>query len=129
MKVVIEEHKRLDRAKVPVEVIYHRRSRLLELVYAEHEPHKLSSEYLRIFSPSADIRGHTPAQAVLQFGKKHVGIAGIEHQGSYAIKIVFDDKHDTGVYSWNYLWDLAKKHSEYWSKYLSDLDKAGKSRD
>ena len=124
-----QQHQKMDRKKVPVDIIYHRISQTLELVYTDDTSVSLRAEYLRVFSPSAEVRGHTPEQAVLQYGKKQVNIAGIALQGSYAILITFDDKHETGVYTWNYLSDLAKNESVYWQGYLDKLSRAGKTRD
>ncbi len=127
-----QQHKKVDRSKIPLEIKYHRQSQVLELIYTSNDEQQisksLSAEYLRVFSPSAEVQGHTSDQAVLQFGKKLVNILGIEHQGSYAIKITFDDKHNTGIYTWNYLWELAEKHDQNWEQYLADLKAAGKSR-
>ena len=114
--------------KVPTDVIYHRASRILELVYPDQTSIQLSSEFLRVYSPSAEVRGHTPDQATLQYGKKNVNIIQIIHQGSYAIRISFDDKHDTGVYTWHYLWELAENKTTYWQEYMQALEIAGKSR-
>ena len=124
-----QQHQKMDRGKVPVDIIYHRISQILELVYADDTSVSLRAEYLRVLSPSAEVRGHTSEQAVLQYGKKLVNISGISLQGSYAILITFDDKHDTGVYTWNYLWDLAKNESVYWLEYLDKISRAGKTRE
>jgi len=123
-----QANNRIDRDKIPVEVKYHRRSRILELIYPKQNTVELSSEYLRVHSPSAEVQGHSPEQAVLQYAKQNVNIEDIIMQGSYAIKLSFDDKHDTGIYTWNYLWDLAENHSAYWQNYLKALAAAGKSR-
>ncbi|GAA3919502.1 DUF971 domain-containing protein [Litoribacillus peritrichatus] len=128
-----QQHSKVDRSKIPVEVVYHRMSQKLELIYANEvqPPQKsagLPSEYLRVFSPSAEVRGHTPDQATLQHGKRNISITGIEHQGSYAIKLIFEDGHNTGIYTWNYLWELAARYEENWENYLAQLEQAGKSR-
>jgi len=117
-----------DRKKVPTDIIYHRISRVLELIYPDKKTIQISSEFLRIHSPSAEVRGHAPEQAILQYGKKNVNIIQITHQGSYAIRISFDDNHDTGVYTWHFLWDLAENQTTYWQEYLQALSTAGKSR-
>jgi DUF971 family protein len=117
-----------DRKRVPTEIIYHRTSRALELVYPDQSSIQLSSEFLRVHSPSAEVRGHTPDQAKLQYGKKNINILQIVLQGSYAIRISFDDEHDTGVYTWHYLWELAENQTTYWQEYLQALLTAGKSR-
>jgi len=121
------DHK-IARQKVPTEIIYHRASRVLELVYPDQSSIQLSSEFLRVHSPSAEVRGHTPEQATLQCGKKNVNILQIMLQGSYAIRISFDDSHDTGVYTWHYLWDLAENQPIYWQNYLQALSTAKKTR-
>ena len=124
-----QQYQRIDRDKVPLEIKYHRRSQTLELIYSQHNSMQLSSEFLRVHSPSAEVQGHSPKQAVLQYGKKHVNIIDIVLQGSYAIKLCFDDKHDTGVFTWNYLWELAENQNTYWQHYLQALEAAGRSRD
>jgi len=121
-------NKRIGRDKIPVEIKYHRRSRILELIYPKQNTLELSSEYLRVHSPSAEVQGHSPEQAVLQYGKQNVSITDIIMQGSYAIKLSFDDKHDTGIYTWQYLWELAENKNSYWQSYLQALAAACKSR-
>ncbi len=101
----------------------------LSIDYAEADSFSLSAEYLRVFSPSAEVRGHGRGQEVLQFGKRHVVIAGLEKAGNYALRITFSDGHDSGIYSWSYLSELAENYTEYWTDYLSRLHEAGKSRD
>ncbi len=111
----------------PVAVTYHRDSRTLEIDYGDATA-VLSAELLRVFSPSAEVRGHSEAERVLQTGKKHVGIEKLEAVGNYAIRIVFDDGHDTGIYSWNYLRELHDRRQEYWRDYLVQLKQANASR-
>ena len=118
-----------DPGKVPTDIKYHRRSRILELVYRDNSSLNLSAEYLRVYSPSAEVRGHGTGQEVLQTGKKDVAIVSIEPRGNYAIQISFDDKHDTGIYRWDYLYELGEKEEEYWADYLQRLADAGKHRD
>ena len=101
----------------------------LSIDYAEGDSFSLSAEYLRVFSPSAEVRGHGRGQEVLQFGKRHVVIAGLEKAGNYALRITFSDGHDSGIYSWSHLSELAENYTEYWIDYLSRLHEAGKSRD
>ena len=101
----------------------------LSIHYAEGDSFSLSAEYLRVFSPSAEVRGHGRGQEVLQFGKRHVVIAGLEKAGNYALRITFSDGHDSGIYSWSYLSELAENYTDYWIDYLSRLHEAGKSRD
>ncbi|MDK1023691.1 MAG: DUF971 domain-containing protein [Gammaproteobacteria bacterium] len=114
---------------IPKEICLHQKSRILELLYSNGSLYKLSCEYLRVYSPSAEVRGHNPDQAVLQVEKKNVHIASIEPQGNYAIKLVFDDGHDTGIYSWDYLYDLAQHQDSYWQDYLARLESAGGRRE
>jgi len=100
----------------------------LSLEY-EQQQFNLSAEYLRVFSPSAEVRGHGQGQQVLQFGKKNVKIESLVQSGNYAIQLVFSDGHDSGIYSWDYLFDLATNFSQNWSEYLDQLHRAGKSRE
>ena len=110
------------------EITYHSKSRNLEVGFDNGRTFTLSAEYLRVFSPSAEVQGHSPDQAVLQHGKQHVSIRQIEPQGNYAIKLTFSDGHDSGIYSWDYLFALGDEHEPRWSAYLTDLEKAGKSQ-
>ena len=111
----------------PRAVTYHRDSRTLELDYGDTTA-VLSAELLRVFSPSAEVRGHSEQERVLQTGKKHVGIREMEAVGNYAIRIVFDDGHDTGIYSWDFLKELYDRRDEYWRDYLTELKQANASR-
>lgn len=113
----------------PVAIQLHSRSRLLELEYAGGERYSLSCEFLRVYSPSAEVLGHGPGQEVLQTGKMHVAITAIKPVGNYALQLVFDDGHDTGLYSWRYLYELCRNQEARWREYLTRLDKAGVSRD
>ena len=101
---------------------------MLEVKFNDGVTAELSAESLRVFSPSAEVRGHSPEQSVLQTGKKHIGIKKIEAVGNYAIRIVFDDGHDTGIFSWEYLRELHDTRDEHWQKYISDLKAANASR-
>jgi DUF971 family protein len=112
---------------LPTEITLHKQSQALGLRYDETE-YQLSAEYLRVYSPSAEVRGHGPGQEVLQTHKEQVGISNIEPVGHYAIKIYFDDGHDSGLFSWDYLYDLATQQSELWQDYLDRLAKAGYQR-
>lgn len=114
---------------VPSEIRLHQRSGILELSYEDGTGFSLTAEYLRVFSPSAEVQGHSPDQAVLQYGKKDVKIASLEPQGNYAIKIVFSDGHDSGIYSWEYLHELGSNYEPNWADYLERLEKAGKKRE
>lgn len=112
----------------PTKVHLHRSSNQLELHFRD-QMFNLPAEYLRVHSPSAEVRGHGSGQEQLQFGKIHVAITRMEAQGNYAIKLVFDDGHDTGIYTWDYLYELATRYDDYWKGYLQRLHQAGKSRD
>jgi DUF971 family protein len=100
-------------------------SKVLELGFADGAEFSLSFEYLRVYSPSAEVRGHGVGQEVLQTGKRNVGLLGIEPVGNYAIKILFDDGHQTGIYTWNYLRELADNQAAFWQAYLLRLQEAG----
>ncbi|GAB1265756.1 DUF971 domain-containing protein [Aurantivibrio infirmus] len=113
---------------VPNKVQLHKKSKRLEVQYGE-ESFLLEAEYLRVCSPSAEVKGHGPGQEVLQVGKQDVGITHLEANGNYAVRIIFDDGHDSGIFTWNYLYDLGKNHQQHWNAYLEKLNKAGKGRD
>ncbi len=115
--------------KHPVNIKLHRRSRELELEYPAGEHYSLSCEYLRVYSPSAEVRGHGSGQETLQTGKLNVGIDTIKPVGRYALQLVFDDGHDTGLYSWDYLYELCTQRPRLWQDYLDRLNRAGASRD
>ncbi len=112
----------------PVSLVLHQKSRSLEIEFDDGEGFNLSCEYLRVHSPSAEVQGHGPGQEVLQVGKENVGIEKIEPVGAYAVCLHFDDGHDTGIYSWETLYDLGANHDEYWSRYLERLAAAGHTR-
>jgi DUF971 family protein len=114
---------------IPSEIRLHQKSRLLEIAYESGERYKLDFEYLRVFTPSAEARGHGPGQETLQTGKRDVNIDGIEPVGSYAVRLVFSDGHDSGLYSWDLLYNLGKHHDELWQEYLQQLEAQGLSRD
>ena len=101
----------------------------MELTYPGEAPVVLSAEFLRVHSPSAEVQGHTPDEAVLQVGKADVRIEGVEPVGLYALKLVFSDGHDSGLYSWDYLRRLATEHDRLWEEYLRALKEKGASRD
>ncbi len=113
----------------PTNIHYHKKSAILELSYSNGQTAKLSAEYLRVYSPSAEVKGHHPSQAVLQTGKMNVQINKIEPTGNYAIQIHFSDGHNSGIYSWGYLRDLYENHSAYWQSYLDALSEKGELRD
>jgi DUF971 family protein len=101
----------------PVEIKLRTRSRVLEVAYEDGARYELPFEYLRVHSPSAEVKGHGPGQEVLVTGKQNVGIRAVEPVGQYAVKLVFDDGHDTGLYSWNYLRELGENYSQKWAAY------------
>jgi DUF971 family protein len=112
----------------PTDIKLHRKSHILEVAFDDGSQFKLSCEYLRVYSPSAEVRGHGPGQEVLQVGKENVNITSIEPVGSYAVCLHFDDGHDTGLYSWDWLHHLGKNQDKLWAQYLEKLAKAGVSR-
>lgn len=111
----------------PSEIVLHKQSKQLELAYGE-DHYLLSAEYLRVYSPSAEVRGHGHGQEVLQTNKEQVAITQIEPIGNYAIKIHFDDGHNSGLFSWDYLYELATGQTEHWQDYLNRLEAAGYQR-
>ena len=111
----------------PTEIKLHKRSATLELIYGDLSA-TLSAEFLRVHSPSAEVKGHGPGQQVLQHGKRDVTFSDLEPQGNYAIKIGFSDGHNSGIYSWSYLRELAVNEDAYWNTYLAQLEDAGASR-
>lgn len=112
----------------PTGITLHRQSRVLELAFDDGTVFRLPCEFLRVYSPSADVRGHGPGQSVLQIGKENVGITAIEPVGNYAVRLFFDDGHHTGIYSWDYLYELGSHQSEMWQQYLDALKRAGHGR-
>lgn len=112
----------------PIDIRLHQASKLLEIKFDNNMECMLSCEFLRVYSPSAEVRGHGAGQEVLQVGKEAVNIAGIEPVGNYAIKLTFTDGHDTGLYSWDYLYDLGKNYEALWLEYLGKLSTAGYKR-
>lgn len=114
---------------IPTEIKLHQKSHLLEIAFDDGRSFKLSFEFLRVFSPSAEVRGHGPGQEVLQTGKKDVEIASLEPVGNYAVKPTFSDGHDSGIYSWDYLYALGEAQDELWHDYLHRLEAAGASRE
>jgi DUF971 family protein len=113
----------------PTEITLHQLSRQLEIVLDEGLRYRFSYEFLRVFSPSAEVRGHGRGQEILQVGKLNVNLLDIEPIGNYALKLTFDDGHDSGLYSWDYLSELAEHHDAMWQDYLQQLDEAGESRE
>ena len=111
----------------PSHITYHKIAHTLELQWYQ-ERYELPAELLRVYSPSAEVRGHSPDQRTLQTGKKNVGIKQIEPVGNYAIRIAFDDGHDSGIYAWAYLHELGTEQERFWQEYLQELKQANASR-
>ncbi|KZE30054.1 gamma-butyrobetaine hydroxylase-like domain-containing protein [Crenobacter luteus] len=114
---------------MPTELQLHAQSKVLEIAFDDGARFELPCEYLRVYSPSAEVRGHGVGQAVLQVGKRDVNISAIEPVGHYAVKLVFTDGHDSGLYSWSYLYELGARREQYWQDYLNRLAAAGAARD
>ncbi|WP_073169282.1 gamma-butyrobetaine hydroxylase-like domain-containing protein [Pseudomonas asturiensis] len=112
---------------IPTAIKLHKASRTLTLTYASGEEYHLPAELLRVHSPSAEVQGH--GNPVLQYGKLNVGLTKVEPAGQYALKLTFDDGHDSGLFTWDYLYQLAVRQESLWADYLQELEKAGKSRD
>ena len=113
----------------PTEIKLHQASRILEVSFAAGKVFTLPCEFLRVYSPSAEVRGHAPGQEVLQVGKKNVEITRVEPVGSYAVQLFFSDGHDTGIYSWDLLYEYGARYSEMWTRYLTRMQEAGMSRE
>ena len=109
----------------PTNISLHQKSRILEIEFDDGQAYKFTCEFLRVHSPSAEVTGHGPGQEVLQVGKEGVSIRAIEPVGHYAVKLVFDDEHDSGLYSWDYLHDLGANCEKKWQDYLRRLKEAG----
>lgn len=114
--------------KAPKKIHLNRAAKTLQVTFADAE-YSLPAEYLRVFSPSAEVRGHGPGEGVLVSGKMHVGIEHAEASGRYAVRLVFDDGHDTGIYTWDYLRELGENFAGNWNDYLERLRRAGQGRD
>ena len=117
------------KAPLPQDIVVHQQSKLLELVYEDGRSYQLPFELLRVWSPSAEVRGHGPGQETLQSGKRDIGIINIEQVGHYAVKPTFSDGHDTGIFTWDYLYELCLKKDVMWQTYLDKLKAAGIDRD
>ncbi len=115
-------------APKPTDINLHQQSRILELKFEDGSHYELPCEYLRVYSPSAEVQGHGPGEEILQLGKEEVNITSIEPVGNYAIKLEFDDGHNTGIYSWDTLYVLGRDQKEMWANYLDKLEKAGHKR-
>ncbi|WP_404938093.1 DUF971 domain-containing protein [Pseudomonas sp. JDS08PS003] len=114
-------------SKLPTGINLHKASKTLTLTYGPDEVYQLPAEFLRVHSPSAEVQGH--GKPILQFGKLGVGLSKVEPAGQYALKLTFDDGHDSGLFTWDYLYQLALRQEDLWSDYLAELKAAGKSRD
>lgn len=113
--------------RIPTSIRLQKASRTLQLEYGPDERYSLGAEFLRVHSPSAEVQGH--GRPILQHGKQKVALVGVEPSGNYALKLIFDDGHDSGLYTWDYLEQLARRQDELWQQYLDALAAAGKSRD
>ena len=114
---------------VPTEIKLHQKSRRMEISFADGRRFELSYEFLRVYSPSAETRGHGPGQEVLQTGKMNVDITALEPVGSYAVQPCFSDGHDSGIYSWDYLYEIGEDRDRLWRQYLQRMEAAGASRE
>lgn len=113
---------------IPTALKLKRASRILEATFSDGSTFELPAEYLRVYSPSAEVKGHGPGEGVLVTGKRNVNIDSIEPVGRYAVKLVFDDGHDTGLYTWEKLYELGSEYEQKWARYLERLEKAGEPR-
>lgn len=113
---------------IPTELNLHQKSKALEISFDTGETFTLPCEYLRVYSPSAEVQGHGPGEGVLQLGKEDVNIMHIEQVGNYAVCLHFDDEHNTGIYAWETLYNLGKNYEKYWQAYLEQLAAAGHTR-
>ncbi|GKS74593.1 DUF971 domain-containing protein [Acidovorax sp. SUPP950] len=116
-------------APTPQSITVHEASRVLEVVFSDGAAFRIPFELMRVYSPSAEVQGHGPGQEVLQTGQRHVTLAGLEPVGNYAVKPTFSDGHDTGIFSWDYLYELGQRQDALWADYLRRLDEAGADRD
>ena len=119
----------MSAAPWPIEFRLKSADKVLEVDFDSGETFRLPAEYLRVESPSAEVQGHNPSQKQIVAGRRHVGILAVEPVGNYAIRIKFDDLHDTGIYSWTYLYELGREQDKRWRLYLAELDKRGLSRE
>jgi DUF971 family protein len=119
----------MDPKRWPTELRLAKDRRTLRITFDDGTAFDLPAEYLRVTSPSAEVQGHSPSERKTVPGKRNVEIIGVEPVGNYAVKLRFDDMHDTGIYGWDYLHELGARHGEKWANYLADLDAKGLSRD
>jgi DUF971 family protein len=111
--------------RTPVEIKLRKQSRVLDVAFDDGQRYELPFEYLRVYSPSAEVRGHGPGQETLQLGKHDVLVRSVDPVGNYAVRLVFDDGHDTGLYTWGYLYELGVTRAAKWQQYLDRLAKLG----
>ncbi len=114
---------------IPTAITLHQQSKVLEVAFSDGAAFRIPFELMRVYSPSAEVQGHGPGQEVLQTGKRHVGVLSVEPVGHYAVKPVFSDGHDTGLFTWEYLYFLGSRQDELWAQYAERLARAGKDRD
>jgi len=122
-------HKSMSSGHCPTEIKLHQKSRVMEIAFSDGRSFRLPYELLRVYSPSAEVRGHGPGQEVLQTGKRAVEIRSLEPVGSYAVQPAFSDGHSTGIFSWDYLYELGENQDKLWAQYLARLEQAGGSRE
>ena len=113
----------------PQSITVHGQSRVLEVAFSDGAAFRIPFELMRVYSPSAEVAGHGPGQEVLQTGKRNVTLEGLEPVGNYAVQPTFSDGHDTGIFSWDYLYELGRRQDELWADYLARLEAAGADRD
>jgi DUF971 family protein len=119
----------MDPKRWPTEIRLAKDKRTLHVAFDDGTAFDLAAEYLRVTSPSAEVQGHSPSERKTVPGKRHVEIIGVEPVGNYAVKLVFDDMHSTGIFGWDYLYALGARHDERWGDYLAELEAKGLSRD
>ncbi len=117
-----------EKTPTPTEINLHQKSRELEIAFEDGSRFHFASEFLRVYSPSAEVRGHAPGEETLQVGKENVNIKTLEPVGNYAVKIVFTDGHDSGIFSWDLFYDYGKNQEKMWQDYLQKLKDAGHER-
>lgn len=120
---------RMPADPTPTDITLHAKSRVLEVAFSDGARFRLPFEFLRVFTPSAEARGHGPGQETLQVGKRDVTVTRLDPVGHYAIQPVFSDGHSSGIYSWSYLYEIGRDHDALWADYLSQIEAAGASRD
>src|SRR6266540_1517293 len=121
--------KSMSSGHFPTEIKLHQKSRVMEIAFSDGRIFRLPYELLRVYSPSAEVRGHGPGQEVLQTGKRAVEIRSLKPVGSYAVQPAFSDGHSTGIFSWDYLYELGENQDRLWAQYLARLEQAGGSRE